>query len=93
MTNADCWLEVEALDTSGHPVSSITSDHRSDVETSATDHPDSSETWTGTSGFTTERKQYLTVDVTPQEVGFLQARVFLAKPSATLYVDPVLTIT
>ena len=37
--------------------------------------------------------QKLSVTITPQEAGYMQAKVYLAKASKTVYVDPKLTVT
>ncbi len=89
----EVWVEVEYLGTSGRPLGSTASDHRADVLTTAVAQTSSSETWT-TTGLTNPNKQKLSVSITPQEKGFLTARVFLAKASAyTIYVDPEITVT
>lgn len=88
----ECWLEVMYLGTSGAPLGTWIDDAKADVLASAADQTSSSETWT-TTGLTTPVKQKLSVTFTPQEKGFIHARVVLAKPSTTVYVDPKLTVS
>ena len=89
----EVWVDVEYLGTSGRPLGATASDHRADVLTTAVAQTSSSETWT-TTGLTNPNKQKLSVTLTPQEKGFITARVFLAKAAAyTIYVDPEITVT
>lgn len=87
----EIWLEVMYLGTSGYPLGTWTSDAKADVLAAAADQTSSSETWT-TTGLTTPVKQKLSVTFTPQEKGFIHARVVMAKASKTCYVDPLLTV-
>lgn len=91
LTNADIWLSVRYYGTAGVPLGSIVTARRASVLATAANHAASTETWT-TTGLTTPLKQKLSVSFTPQEKGFFIARVHLAKPSATVYVDPKLTV-
>jgi hypothetical protein len=92
LTNAECWLEVQYLGTSGFPLGNFVDDHVASVFATAANQTTSSETWT-TTGMTNPNKQVLSVTVTPQEKGYLQARVSLAKASTTIVVDPVITLS
>lgn len=91
LTDGDIWLEVECLGTSGVPLGTFTSGKRGVLATAA-DHTNSSVTWT-TTGLTNPNKQYLTVSVTPQEVGNIMVRVMVAKASYTVYINPEFSIT
>lgn len=93
LTDAECWLEVQYLGTSGFPLGSFISDAKADVLATAANQATSSETWT-TTGLTTPVKQKLSVTFTPQERGFVHAVVKLCKAGSTttVYVDPKLTI-
>ena len=88
----EIWLEVSYLGTSGYPLGTRITDRKSTVLSTATDQTSSSESWT-TTGLTTPVKQKLSVTFTPQEKGFILAKVVLAKASKTVYVDPKLTIS
>ena len=92
LTDADVWLEVEYLGTSGFPLSLFVSDRAADILATPAAQTTSSVAWT-TTGITDVNKQKLAVTVTPQEKGFFRARVMLAKASKTVYVDPVLVIS
>ncbi len=91
LTDGEIWLEVQYLGTSGFPLGLFESDAKADILATAADQATSSETWT-TTGMTNPNKQKLSVTFTPQEAGYLQAKVYLAKASKTVYVDPKLTV-
>ena len=91
LNDDECWLEVTYLGTSGYPLGSSISDCKADLFASASAQTTSSASWTGDSaGWDTQK---LSVTFTPQEKGFIHARVVLAKASATVYVDPLLTVS
>jgi hypothetical protein len=92
LTNADVWLEVEYLGTSGVPKSSFASDRAASVVATPADQTSSAATW-NTTGLSNPNTQKLEVTVTPQEKGWLRARVLLAKASYTIYADPLLTVS
>ncbi len=87
----EVWLEVMYLGTSGYPLGTWITDCKAAVLAAAANQADSSETWT-TTGLTSPVKQKLSVTFTPQEKGFIHARVVLAKASKTCYVCPKLTV-
>lgn len=91
LTDAEIWLEVQYLGTSGFPLGSFISDAVATVIASAADQADSVAAWAGLGG--TNCKQALSVTFTPEEKGVIHAVVRLAKASATVYVDPVLTVS
>lgn len=92
LTDAEVWVEVEYLGTSGFPLSSTITDQRSDILGSAANQATSAASW-ATTGMTNPNEQKLSVTFTPQEKGFITARVFVGKASYTLYVDPEITVT
>lgn len=92
LTDAECWLEVQYLGTSGSPLGVIARDVKADVLATAANQASSAATWT-TTGLTTPVTQALAVTFTPQKKGYLTATVKLAKPSTTVYVDHKLTVT
>lgn len=92
LTDGDVWVEVEYLGTAGFPIASFIDDAKSDLLATAANQASSSVTWT-TTGLTTPIKQALSVTFTPQLKGPVIARVCVARPSTTLYVDPIATIT
>lgn len=87
----EIWLEVMYLGTSGYPLGTWISDCKADVLATAADQADSSEAWT-TTGLTTPQKQKLSVTIVPAEVGYIVAKVVMAKASKTIYVCPKLTV-
>lgn len=91
LTDAEIWVDVEYLGTSGFPISSVSSDAPASVLTAAANQAVSTETWT-TTGLVNPNKQKLVATFTPQEVGYVHYTVRLAKASATVYVDPKATI-
>lgn len=91
LTDAECWLEVQYLGTSGFPLGASASDQAALLATPVAQTA-STATWT-TTGITTPVKQKLHVTFTPQEKGFVQAVVKLAKPSTTVYVCPKLELS
>lgn len=92
LTDAEVWIEVEYLGSSSYPVATTISDRKSGFLTTAADQSDSSATWT-TTGMTNPNTQKLNVTFTPQMKGFIIARVFVAKASKTLYVNPQITLS
>ncbi len=90
LNDDEIWLEVQYLGTSGRPLGSFITDCKADVLATAAAQTTSSATWTGDStGWDTQK---LEVTFTPQEKGYIHAVVCLAKASATVYVDPLLTV-
>lgn len=92
LNNDDVWLELDYLKDSGDPLGGIVNNTKADILTANAAQPTSSVTWT-TTGITNVMKQKLQVSFTPQQKGPVRGRVLLGKASATVYVDPVLTIT
>lgn len=90
--NNEVWMEVQYQGTSGSTKSSFISCAPADILATPALQPSSSVTWT-TTGLTTPVKQKLQVTFTPQEAGWMLAKVCLAKPSAVVYVDPVLQVS
>ncbi len=88
----EIWLELWYLGTSGFPLATTIRDAKADIFSAAADQAASTATWT-TTGMANPNKQKLAVTFTPQEAGFIQARVVIVKPSATVYVDPVLQVS
>ncbi len=92
LTDAEIWLEVEYLGTSGFPLGVVVSDAKADFLTAAAAQASSSATWT-TTGMANPNEQELSVTFTPQEIGMLMGRVCLAKASATVYYDQIMVVT
>lgn len=91
LTDAEVWLEVEYMGSSGVPLYTLGNDHRADITTTAAAQADdTTSTWTG---ITATYKQALAVTATVNEAGLYRARVVLGKASTTLYVDPLVTVS
>jgi hypothetical protein len=88
-TTADIWMEVEHLDTSGFPLSTITSFGPADVLAAGTNHTSSSETWGA--GGTTKFKMAATI--TPAEKGPISVTIKYAHTSNTVWIDPEITVS
>lgn len=87
LTNAEAWVECQYQGTLGFPLALTATDRAADILATPANQTTSSETWT-TTGLTTPVKQVLSVQVTPAEIGWIYARVNLAKASTTLYACP-----
>lgn len=92
LQNDEVWIEVEYLGTSGFPLGAKATDHRATQLAFPADHASSSATWT-TTGLTNPNEQKFSVSFTPQEKGVAHIRVYVGKPSQTIYVDPKPTVT
>lgn len=91
LTDGEIWVEVNYLGNASQPNGTLITDAKADVLATAADQASSSETWT-TTGMANPNKQKLAVTFTPNMRGWIIARVFLAKPSTTVYVCPKLDI-
>lgn len=90
LTDADIWLDIIYLSDTGSPLGSSISNAAATVLTAGSNHASSSSAWTGTGGFANANAQKLSVTFTPQQKGYMIARVMLAKANYTVYVDPYL---
>jgi hypothetical protein len=84
----DIWLDIEYLGDASSPQGSFINDGKADLLTTAAAQSSSSEAWGGS---TTKFK--LAASFTPQQKGWIYARVKCAKASSTFYVDPLVTLT
>jgi hypothetical protein len=88
----EIWLEVMYLGTSGVPLGTWISDAAASVLATPAAQTASTVAWT-TTGITDVNKQKLAVTFTPQEKGFIHARVVMGVASKTVYVDPKITVS
>lgn len=86
LTDREIWVEAEYMGTSGSPLFTTTAD-KCAILTSAANQTSSSETWT-TTGMSNVSKCELAVTFTPQVAGDIVLRVWVARASATVYIDP-----
>lgn len=85
LTNEEVWLEVQYY--SGTDAkTSVVSSAKATPLAAATTVPVSTATWTSP-GVAAPKKQKMSVTFTPQKAGFIQGRVCVAKPSATVFYD------
>ena len=89
LTDADAWVEVEYLGTSGFPLSVFTSDKVALPFGTGINQTTSNANWL-TPGISTPVKQQLAVNFVPVKIGPIRARVALSKTSTTMYLDPKL---
>lgn len=92
LKNDEVWLEIQYMGTSGRPISTFINNTKTDIFATAADQTTSSATWT-TTGMSNPNKQKLAVTFTPTKAGYISARVFLAKTSTTVYIDPVMQVS
>ncbi len=90
LNNNDIWVDLEYLGSSGSPLGSGVNSLPATVLTTAAACPTSSKTWNSSPA--SPVKQYLQVSFTAQLAGLVVARVKIAKPATTVYVDPLITI-
>jgi hypothetical protein len=88
-TDAEAWLEVEYLGEAASMRGSFAHDGATILGTPVAQTV-SSETWSGGGGLYPFKCQ---VTFTPQQKGWIYARVKIAKPSATFYIDPKVTLS
>ena len=84
----EVWLEIEYLEASADTDSAFANDRMADITATPADQTNNSETWT--ENLANENEQEVAVTVTVNRVGFCIGRVCLAKPSTTIYADPVM---
>ena len=91
LQNDEIWVELEYPADNSSGLGAVASSQCAQLGTPA-DIPDSSASWT-TTGMTNPNTRKLSVTVTPGKAGPVTAKVYLAKASTTVYVDPLITIT
>lgn len=85
----EIWMELEYPADNSSGLGAVARDKCVILGTPA-DQATSAETWT-TTGLTNANEFKLSVTVTPGKAGPITARVYLAKPSTTVYIDPKIT--
>ena len=91
LKNNQVWLEVEVLSTTGFPVGGKVSSRVADFVTAATAYGLSSAVWEGS--LADPVKQTISVSVIPRVKGWLHARLCVAEPEETIYLNNELTVT
>lgn len=92
LTDEEIWVETEYLGTAGSAKTSIASDRKTNVLTTAAAQTASTVSWT-TTGLTNPRKQKLEATFTPQEQGEIRWRLCHGKASYTVYACAKPTLT
>lgn len=90
LTNADVWVDVTYPNTATGLSATVTNRLTATLG-SPTNHATSTASWT-TTGLAAPQRQKLTVGFTPQKSGPVEIRVYVAKPSYTLYLDPEVAV-
>lgn len=91
LKNNEIFMEVMYLSDSGSPIESIVSTLLADPIGTPADTTASAASWT-TTGMANPNTRKLVATIAPRQKGFVVARVFLAKPSTTVYIDPKLAL-
>jgi hypothetical protein len=97
-TDGEIWVEMMYLGTSTQSLGTWISDAKADILATAAAQATSTQAWTGDSGTgpngsATWNTLKLGVTFTPQEKGYIVARVVMAVASKTVYVDPFIVVT
>lgn len=87
LTNAEVWLDVQYMGASSSPKGSFVSSRATLVAATV---PVSVATWPAGGARTPQR---LSVKFTPQKAGAIHCRVVLAKPNASVFVDPKILVS
>lgn len=91
LTDAQVWLDVDYLGTDGNPLGVTASNQRASPLATPATHATSTEAWSGTAQ---TYKQKLSVTISPQAPGVIEARVCLATGNGVVvYVDPMITVS
>lgn len=88
LNTTDIWVEFEYPTSSGSPLGGNATT-KATILATGTAVTSSSATWSGSPA----SKQKLTASFTPNMAGIIKARVYLAKPSTTVYIDPMITLS
>ncbi len=89
LTDAEAWIDVQYLGTSGFPLALKDTDRATDIfATPANQTTDGVSSWPSAPG--TPVKQTLAKTVSAAEKGMVAVRVVLAKASTTMYYDPLI---
>lgn len=88
LTNGDIWMELEYLGNASFPIASVSNNRKASIVTANTNITTSSASWGGSPANT----QKLQITFTPNMKGPIKARIFVAKPSITVYIDPLITV-
>lgn len=89
-SNNNVWLDVDFLGTNGLPLGTNTSTRNAGILTAGAANPvDTGSAWT-TNGIVVPITNYVTVSITPQQIGFIRARLNVAKTNCAIWYDPII---
>lgn len=91
LKNNEIWMETEYLGDASYPDGSMATCRVADLLGTAAAQAASSATWT-TTGMSNPNKQKLAVTFTPQMKGWVTCKIYIAKASYTVYIDPMVTV-
>jgi hypothetical protein len=93
LTDAECWLEVQAMATADSPAYTLSSDRRTITTGAAVQTDDTDSSWSGSPG--SNLQKLIVSGVTVGEEGLYRARFCFGKASITggVYCDPKVTVT
>ncbi len=91
--NDEVWLELEFLEAAADTDSAFADDRSADILAAPADQTTNAVPWTISPSMTNANEFEVSVTVTVNRVGPVIARVCLAKPSTTIFVDPKIEVT
>lgn len=92
LTDADAWIEVSYLDSSGSPLGAVISDEQPNQLSASAVQDSSTADWV-TTGIASPVKQKLSVTFTPQKKGTIRVVIKLARSTTVIYACPQPDIT
>jgi hypothetical protein len=93
LKDSEVWVEFMYMGTSGNPIGTAINNHKADYFGTAADHAAGTGAGNWTKSMTNPNSQKLSCTFTPQEKGYISARVHLAKANYTIYVHPDIVVS
>lgn len=100
LKDSEIWIEVDYYGSTSSPLSTIegsfpivSGTKSRDILAAGSSLSDTSEAWTGTSGWTNKKTHTLSKTVTVNQQGYIRCRVVIGKASQTVYVNQSITVT
>lgn len=88
----EIWIDVMYMGNASFPTGSFIDDYAGSIIAAGSDQATSSVTWTGDETGSWVR-QSLSATFTVNQVGYIVARVYVAKVSTTVWIDPKVTVS
>ena len=89
LTNAQIWMELEYFGSASFPIASVVNSRAADAITTPSTYTTSSDSWGGSE----THQQYMRVTFSPAMAGPVKVRIYVADPSITVYVNPLIIIS